>query len=254
VRGIEGRVAIVTGAGSGIGAAIARRLSLEGARVALTDIDLGSAQRVSAEITGPTLAAWVDIADAASVDAMVARVKQEMGAPTILINNAGMNVFGEPLSITDADWRRCMAVDLEGAWNCARAVLPDMIAGRLGAIVNIASNHSFQVIKSTFPYPVAKHALIGMTRSLALEYADRGIVINAISPGFIDTPSTQRYFAGLPDPAAARRLADSKQPVLRLGRPEEIAGVAAFLCSEDAKFMIGANVVADGGVTIRMYE
>jgi NAD(P)-dependent dehydrogenase (short-subunit alcohol dehydrogenase family) len=254
VRGIKGRVAIVTGAGSGIGAAIARRLGEEGAHVALADIDLDSAGGVAAQIEDATLALPVDIADQASVEAMVARVKREMGAPTILVNNAGMNVFGEPLSITDADWRRCMAVDLEGAWNCSRAVLPGMIASRFGAIVNIASNHSFQVIKSTFPYPVAKHALIGMTRALALEYADRGIVINAISPGFIDTPSTQRYFAGLPDPEEARRAAEAKQPVLRLGRPEEIAAIAAFLSSEDAKFMIGANVVADGGVTIRMYE
>jgi len=163
-------------------------------------------------------------------------------------------VFGEPLSITDADWRRCMAVDLEGAWHCSRAVLPGMIERRQGAIVNIASNHALQVIKGTFPYPVAKHGLIGMTRALALEYADRGLVINAISPGFIDTPSTQRYFAGLPDPEGARRMAESKQPVGRLGRPEEIAGIAAFLCSDDARFIVGANIVADAGVTIRMYE
>jgi len=147
-----------------------------------------------------------------------------------------------------------MAVDLEGAWNCAREVLPGMIAVKSGAIVNIASNHSFQIIKSTFPYPVAKHGLIGLTRSLALEYADRGIVINAISPGYIDTPLNQRHFAAMPDPARARREVEAKQPVGRLGRPEEIAGIAAFLCSEDAGFMIGANVVADGGVTIRMYE
>jgi NAD(P)-dependent dehydrogenase (short-subunit alcohol dehydrogenase family) len=247
-------VAIVTGAGSGIGAAIAQRLGEEGAHVALADINLDSARHVATEIAGATLALAVDIADRAAVEAMVARVRDEWGAPTILINNAGMNVFGEPLSITDADWRHCMAVDLEGAWHCARAVLPDMIAGRSGAIVNIASNHSFQVMRSTFPYPVAKHGLIGMTRALALEYADRGIVINAISPGFIDTPATRRHFSGLPDPEGARRAAESKQPVLRLGRPEEIAGVAAFLASEDAKFMIGANVVVDAGVTIRMYE
>jgi len=135
-----------------------------------------------------------------------------------------------------------------------RAALPAMLGQGAGAIVNIASSHSSTIIPGTFPYPVAKHGLIGMTRALALEYADRGLVINAISPGFIDTPSTQRYFAGLPDPDGARRAAESKQPVLRLGRPEEIAAIAAFLSSEDAKFMIGANVVADGGVTIRMYE
>ena len=155
MRGLEGRVAIVTGAGSGIGAAIARRLAEEGVQVALADIDLDATRRVADDIArakpGSTLAVYADIANSASVDTMVARVFEALGAPTILINNAGVNVFGEPLSITDADWRRCMAVDLEGAWNCSRAVLPSMIGGRRGAIVNIASNHSFQVIKGYLP-------------------------------------------------------------------------------------------------------
>ena len=258
MRGLAGRIAIVTGAGSGIGAAIARRLAQEGVRVALADIDLESAKEVAQAIKsakrGATLCVAVDIADAKSVDAMVVSVTRTWGPPNILVNNAGVNVFHEPLSSTDEDWRRCMAVDLEGAWRCARAVLPEMIEARSGAIVNIASNHSFQVMKGTFPYPVAKHALIGMTRALALEYADCGIVINAVSPGFIDTPASRRHFAAQPDPAGARRIAESKQPVLRLGTPEDIAGIVAFLASDDAKFMIGANVVADGGVTIRMYE
>jgi len=258
MRGLAGRIAIVTGAGSGIGAAIARRLAQEGARVALADIDLPSAKEVANAIEiahpGATLSVAVDITDAKSVDAMVAEVARAWGPASILVNNAGANVFNDPLKSADEDWRRCMAVDLEGAWHCARAVLPKMIEARSGAIVNIASNHSLQVTKGTFPYPVAKHALIGMTRALALEYADRGLVINAVSPGFIDTPSTKRHFASQPDPAQARRLAESKQPVLRLGTPDDIAGLVAFLASDDAKFMIGANVVADGGVTIRMYE
>ena len=258
MRGLAGRIAIVTGAGSGIGAAIARRLAQEGCKVALADIDLAAAKTVAhaIEIAHPeaTLSVPVDITDAKAVDAMAALVARTWGPSNILVNNAGANVFNEPLASTDAEWRRCMAVDLEGAWHCARAVLPGMIAARAGAIVNIASNHAINVMKGTFPYPVAKHALIGMTRALALEYADRGIVINAVSPGFIDTPSSQRHFASQPDPAGARRLAESKQPVLRLGSPEDIAGLVAFLASDDARFMIGANVVADGGVTIRMYE
>ena len=258
MRGLAGRTAIVTVAGSGIGAAIARRLVEEGAHVAVADIDIGAAEFVArsieATMPGAALAVQVDITDPKTVDAMVARVTEEWGAPGILVNNAGVNVFREPLSTTDDDGSRCMAVDLEGAWRCARAVLPMMIEARRGAIVNIASNHSFQVIKRTFPYPIAKHGLLGMTRALALEYADCGVVINAISPGFIDTPSSQRYFAAQADPEGARRTAEAKQPILRLGRPEEIAAIAAFLASDDAKFIIGANIVADGGVTIRMYE
>ncbi len=250
---LKGRVAIVTGAGAGIGEAIARRLCLEGASVAVADIDLSTARAVAESLAGAR-AFQVDISRKVEARRMVAEVVESLGAPDILVNNAGVNVFGEPLEISEDDWKRCMAVDLEGAWNCSREVLPHMLDKGGGRIVNIASNHSFQVIRDTFPYPVAKHALIGMTRALALQYADRGVIVNAISPGFIDTPSTRRYFASLPDPAAARAEAERKQPLGRLGRPEEIAAIAAFLAGDDTGMIVGANIVADGGVTIRMYE
>jgi NAD(P)-dependent dehydrogenase (short-subunit alcohol dehydrogenase family) len=147
-----------------------------------------------------------------------------------------------------------LSVDLEGAWNFSREALPHMLAKGRGAIINIASNHSLQVIRDTFPYPIAKHALVGMTRALALQYVDRGVVVNAISPGYIDTPSTRRYFASQPDPAAARADAERRQPRGRLGRPEEIAAIAAFLASDETGMIVGANIVADGGMTIRIYE
>jgi NAD(P)-dependent dehydrogenase (short-subunit alcohol dehydrogenase family) len=252
---LEGRIAIVTGAGSGIGEAIARRFAHEGAIVAAADIDFGAAEAVVASLASQrSLAISVDISSMDAVQKMVAEVVEKLGPPDILVNNAGVNVFAEPLASTEADWRRCMAVDLEGAWNCCRETLPHFLAKGRGAIVTIASNHSFQVIRDTFPYPIAKHGLIGMTRALALQYADRGMTINAISPGYIDTPSTRRYFASQPDPAAARADAERRQPIKRLGRPEEIAAIAAFLASDEARMIIGANIVADGGVTIRMYE
>ncbi|MFV2035539.1 MAG: SDR family oxidoreductase, partial [Halocynthiibacter sp.] len=172
----------------------------------------------------------------------------------ILVNNAGIAVFKEPLQSTQADWDLCMSVDLDGVWSCCRTVLPDMLDRRNGAIINIISNHAFAVIKSTFPYPVAKHALLGLTRALALEYADRGIAVNAISPGYVDTPIVENLFALEPDPAAARAEVESKQPVGRLCRPSEVAAVATLLASDEARFMIGENIVIDGGVTIRMYE
>ena len=170
------------------------------------------------------------------------------------VNNAGVAVFGDPLAISDADWRRCMSVDLEGAWNGCRAALPRLIAQGGGAIVNIVSNHSFQVMRDTFPYPVAKHGLLGLTRALALQYADRGIAVNAISPGWIETPLTLSQFAATPDPARTRAEVEAKQPVKRLGRPDEIAAIVALLASDEARFIIGANIIADGGVGIRMYE
>jgi NAD(P)-dependent dehydrogenase (short-subunit alcohol dehydrogenase family) len=253
VSRLKGKVAIVTGAGSGIGEAIARRFSEEGAKVAVADIDGDGAQAVATHLSD-AVAFRVDVADNDAVRAAVAEIVATLGAPDILVNNAGINVFGEPLATTEADWRRCMSVDLEGAWNFSREALPHMLAKGAGAIINIASNHSLQVIRDTFPYPIAKHALIGMTRALALQYVDRGIVVNAISPGYIDTPSTRRYFADQPDPEAARADGERRQPRGRLGRPEEIAAIAAFLASDETGMIVGANIVADGGVSIRMYE
>jgi NAD(P)-dependent dehydrogenase (short-subunit alcohol dehydrogenase family) len=255
---LSGKTAIVTGAGRGIGAAIAECFAREGARVAIAEIDahLGqaTAARIAHETGAQVLALPCDVADTASVDQMVAGVQAAFGRIDVLVNNAGINIFRAPLEMTADEWRRCLSVDLDGAWNCARAVLPMMIAQRGGAIINIISNHAFTIIKGTFPYPVAKHALLGLTRSLGLEYADMGISVNAISPGYTDTQMAQDEFDRSPDPVAARRQVEAKQPPGRLCRPEEVAAVAVLLASDEARFMVGENIVIDGGVSIRMYE
>jgi NAD(P)-dependent dehydrogenase (short-subunit alcohol dehydrogenase family) len=254
MRRLEGKVAVVTGAGSGIGEAIARRFVAEGARVAIGDIDARNAERVAVSLGDSAMAVTTDVADPVNVERLAAVTTERWGGLDTWVNNAGVAVFGDPLAISDADWRRCMSVDLEGAWNGCRAALPRLIARGGGAIVNIASNHSFQVMRDTFPYPVAKHGLLGLTRALALQYADRGIAVNAISPGWIETPLSLSHFAAAPDPARARAEVEAKQPVKRLGRPDEIAAIAALLASDEARFIIGANIIADGGVAIRMYE
>jgi NAD(P)-dependent dehydrogenase (short-subunit alcohol dehydrogenase family) len=255
---LSGKRAIITGAGSGIGEAIAKMFASENAQVVIAERNAAAGKRVEMEVNsafpGTALFIETDIVNPASVDDMVAKAAAAFGPPNVLINNAGINVFGAPLEITDEDWKRCMSVDLDGAWNCCRAVLPHMLAAKGGAIVNIASNHAERIIKGTFPYPVAKHALLGLTRSLALEYADHGVAVNAISPGYMMTPLTQAYFDEQDDPAAFRAKAEDSQPVKRLGRPEEVAAVAVLLASDEARFIVGANLVIDGGITIRMYE
>jgi NAD(P)-dependent dehydrogenase (short-subunit alcohol dehydrogenase family) len=258
MRRLESKVALVTGAAQGIGAAIARRFAEEGAAVVLADLDLERAGTEAASIARDTgahmLALPCDVADPAAVERMHAEAERAFGQVGILVNNAGVNVFREPLVMTPDDWRRCLAVDLEGAWHCSRAVLPGMLARGEGSIINIISNHAFTVIPGTFPYPVAKHGLLGMTRALGLEYARRGVRVNAVSPGFTETRLAKEWFDAQPDPAKARAETEAKQPPGRLCRPEEVAAVAALLASDEAAFIIGENIVVDGGVSIRMYE
>jgi NAD(P)-dependent dehydrogenase (short-subunit alcohol dehydrogenase family) len=226
--------------------------------VVVADILIDLATLTAADISNATgqkvIALACDVADAGSITAMHAAAKAALGPIDVLVNNAGVNVFREPLQSTQADWARCMAVDLEGAWLCTRAVLPDMIARRDGAVINIISNHAMTVMRGTFPYPVAKHALLGLTRSLAIEYAGQGVSINAISPGYTDTQLAVDVFNAQADPAAARRAVEARQPPGRLCRPDEVAAVAVLLASDEARFMIGENIVIDGGVSIRMYE
>ena len=154
---LAGKVAIVTGAGQGIGEAIARRFAREGADVVVAEIDRtvgeATAEAIAKDTGTRTTFLHTDVTDTQSVAAMVAQPARMLGAPDILVNNAGIAVFGDPLEITDADWARCMSVDLDGVWRCCRTVLPLMLDKRHGAIVNIVSNHAFQVMKQTFPTP-----------------------------------------------------------------------------------------------------
>ncbi len=250
---LHAKTAIVTGAGQGIGAAIARCFAAEGARVIVAERNPRTGAAVAAELRGARFIA-TDVTDAASVGAMAAQVEHQHGPADILVNNAGINVFHDPLATTEAEWRRCLSVDLDGVWRCCRAVLPGMLAAGRGAIVNIASAHSFKIIPGCFPYPVAKHAVVGLTRALAIEYAARGIRVNAIAPGYIDTPIAQEYWATFGDPAAERRRAEDLHPPRRIGRPEEVAMTAVFLASDEAPFINAETIVIDGGRSVLYHE
>ena len=175
---LDGEVAIVTGGGQGIGGAISRRFASEGARVVLAQRTVEVAEDQAEAIRsdgGAAVAVRADVSRREDIDALVARTVDAFGPPTILVNNAGIAVFQDPLRLTPEQWARCFSVDLDAAWWLTQAVLPHLLAHGRGSIINIASVHSFHIIPGCFPYPVAKHGLIGLTRALAAEYSARGI-------------------------------------------------------------------------------
>jgi NAD(P)-dependent dehydrogenase (short-subunit alcohol dehydrogenase family) len=256
---LEGEVAIVTGAGRGIGAAIARLFAREGAAVVAADRDGASARAVTAQISsagGRALATETDVTEPAAVAAMAGAAADAFGRVSVLVNNAGIALFREPLALTDEEYRRLFAVDLDALWYCARAVLPGMRAARHGAIVNVASVHSFNIIKGCFPYPVAKHAVIGLTRALAIEYAAEGIRVNAICPGYVDTPLNRELFvAAGEDPAVGLARAAALHPPRRVATPEDVAWAALFLASaREAGFVNGASLLVDGGRSLVYHD
>lgn len=248
---LEGRVAIVTGGGRGIGAAISERFAAEGARVVIAQRDEAGGRAHAARIGargGAATTIATDVAEREQVAALVARTVEHYGPPDILVNNAGIFVADDPLALSEEHWRQTMSVDLEAVWWLTREVLPHMI-DRGGAVINIASTHSFLIVPGCFPYPVAKHALIGLTRALAAEYASRKVRINAIAPAYIDTEMVEGYFASLGDPEGERDRVAGLHPIGRMGRPEEVAGPALFLASDDASFISGEVLMVDGGIT-----
>lgn len=256
---LAGKVALVTGAGRGIGAAIARAFVGEGASVVLAELD-GDAARATARAieaergAAQVLAVETDVTKPDSVRAAVEQAERAFGALDVLVNNAGINVFCDPLTMTDDDWRRCFAVDLDGVWNGCRAVLPRMVERGAGAIVNIASTHAFQIIPGCFPYPVAKHGVLGLTRALGIEYAPRNVRVNAIAPGYIETQLTHDWWDSQPDPAAARAQTLALQPMKRIGRPDEVAMTAVFLASDEAPFINATCITIDGGRTALYHD
>jgi NAD(P)-dependent dehydrogenase (short-subunit alcohol dehydrogenase family) len=246
---LKDKIAIVTGSTQGIGRAVARLFVAEGARVVLnSQHDDAHARAIRDELAGDaTLYVRADVAERAEVDALVAATLARFGRIDVVINNAGVNVFADPLAMTPEQWQRCFAVDLDGAWNVARAALPAMLAQGKGDIVNISSVHGHKIIPGCFPYPIAKHALIGLTRSLGIEYAGRGIRVNSISPGLVMTESAEAWLASCPDPQAERARQEQLLPTRRIGTPEEVAYTALFLASDEARFINATDILIDGG-------
>lgn len=240
----EGKTAIVTGGGSGIGAAIARELAAGGATVIVADIDEGHATAVAEEIGENAHPCSVDTGKADSVEAMVEFTVQTTGALHLLVNNAGI---GGPQAVTgeypvDA-WQQVIEVNLNGVFYGLRFGLPKIEASGGGAVVNMGSILSSVGIAQSPAYVAAKHGLVGLTKSAALEYAPRGVRINAVGPAFIDTPLLQNLPREMYDGLAALH------PVGRLGKAEEVAALTCFLLSDAASFISGSYHLVDGGYT-----
>jgi NAD(P)-dependent dehydrogenase (short-subunit alcohol dehydrogenase family) len=245
----ERPVAVVTGAASGIGLAIAERLAADGLAVAIFDRDAEGAQTAAAKIEaagGAALGVTVDVSDRASIDVGVETVTVHFGAPTVLVNNAGVEGFDPFLKISAEKWNRLLAVNLTGAFHCCQAIIPGMIEAGWGRIVNISSSSAQGGQPFMAHYVSSKAGMIGLTKSLALEFGPKGITVNTIPPGFIDTPMLRGSESkGL----LGGKVEDHEQktPVRRIGRPEDIAAMCSFLVRDEAGYVTGQVPGVNGG-------
>jgi NAD(P)-dependent dehydrogenase (short-subunit alcohol dehydrogenase family) len=249
---LEGKRTIVTGAGAGIGRAIALRLSSDGARVALADLDEQAAERVATELEGKkTLVRQTDVTRAEEVEALVQGVVQAWGGLDVLVNNAGIGVAATAPDTSEEDWDRQMDVNLKGTFFGIKYAVPAMRDSGGGSIINMASIAALVGIPDRAAYCAAKGGILALTRAAAIDHVSEGIRVNCIAPGTVETPWIERITAGYDDPEEARARMQARQPHGRFVQPEEIAAMAAYLASDESASCIGACMVVDGGMTAR---
>lgn len=242
------RVAVVTGAGSGMGLAIGQRLARQGHRLALFDLDGDAAERAAAGLSGAggrAIAATVDVSDRGAIDDALTRVRSDLGPVEIMVTSAGLDEFVSFTDLTTVQWDRMLAVNLTGTYHCLQAAVPDMLATGWGRIVTISSSSAQSGARRMAHYVASKAGIIGLTKALALELAPHGITVNTIPPGFIETPMTRRAEASGSIPSI--ELVAEQTPVRRAGTPDDIAAACAFLCSEDAGYITGQQINVNGG-------
>jgi NAD(P)-dependent dehydrogenase (short-subunit alcohol dehydrogenase family) len=253
---LEGNVALITGAASGIGRASALKFAAEGARVVVVDwkpeggretVDLIQAQGRTA------IFVEADVSQEADAERMVACAVETFGRLDVLFNNAAVQVFGTIPETSTSDWHKVIDVNLKGVYLGCKYALPQMIAQGGGCIVNMSSALGL-VGDPTMPaYGATKGGILAMTKSMAQAHGRQNIRVNCICPGDVETPLVKEYFDQQPDPAKARRQVASHYALGRIGRPEEIAQVAVFLASDESSFLTGTAIIADGGLTSRCY-
>ena len=243
---LDSRKALVTGAASGIGEAIAHALSRAGAAVVVADIDADNGERVAQACCAQTAGGRfisLNVAD----EANCARVSDEIGPIDILVNNAGIGHVGTIEQTAGADLDRLYGVNVRGAFNVTKAFIGSMLARRTGTIVNMASIGGVLGIADRLAYCTTKFALVGLTKSLAIDHATHGIRVNCVCPGRVETPFVTARLREYPDPDAAYRQMSATQAIGRMGRPEEIAAAVLYLASDEAAFVTGSALIIDGG-------
>jgi NAD(P)-dependent dehydrogenase (short-subunit alcohol dehydrogenase family) len=248
MRRLEGRIALVTGAASGIGRATAQLFAEEGAHVYLADVNAGGAEAAAGEMTAAGLAATpltADVSLGQDVTAMFRAVEKRHGRLDVLVNNAGLNVRGDFRHLSDADWARIREVNLDGVVRVARDGFDLLRASGRGSLINVASIMAHRGLRQLTAYSATKGAVAALTRGLAVEYAPFGIRVNALCPGFVHTALTAR---ALKNPAIEKALVESTA-LRRLGQPEEIASAALFLAGDEASYVTGAELAVDGGMS-----
>ncbi|MCC6231523.1 MAG: glucose 1-dehydrogenase [Verrucomicrobiales bacterium] len=251
---LDGKIALVTGAGSGIGASIAEAFAAAGAVVWVTDCDAAraeaEAQRLQAANGGACAVARVlDVTDEAACARVAAEVLERHGRLDVLVNNAGVGHVGRLPETTPADLQRLWSVNVLGVFQVTRAFLPSMLEHRRGSIVNVASIGGIVAVRDRLAYTTTKFAVVGFTKAVALDHARDGVRCNCICPGRVETPFVASMIAQYPDPAKARTEMESTQAIGRMMRPDEIAGAALYLASDAADSITGSALIIDGGWT-----
>ncbi len=250
---LTGKTALVTGGGRGIGAAIARRLAAAGARVVISGRTAAEIDAVAAEIGG--LAVRADHADRASVDALIAQLR-EREPIDVLVNNAGIAESVPLHKVADELWDRTMEVNVTSAFRLCRALVPAMIEAGWGRVINIASNAGVSGYRYSTAYCASKHAMVGMTRALAIDLATTGVTINAVCPGWVDTQMAEQAVARIAGKTGrsteqARAALESMSPQNRMIQPEEVAHVVTMLCDDLARGIHGQVILVDGGAVLK---
>ena len=248
---LEGKRALVTGAGAGIGRAIALRLAGEGARVALADVNEEAAEGVAGEIGGGSPVYRVDVTKADEMENLIGSVVGEFGGLDVMVNNAGVGIAANAPDTTEENYDLVMDVCVRGTFLGMKYAIPTIKDSGGGSIVNMSSIAALVGLTDRAVYSAAKGAILAMTRASAIDHIEEGVRINCIAPGTVDTPWVARITAGYDDPEDAREKMKARQPHGRLVQPEEIAAMAAYLASDESGSVVGACMIVDGGVTAR---